>query len=419
MSASLHSAFGACALLALAFAASEERTRVPWAMVGASLGLALALCVAIRLVPGVQSLLALLDDAVLALDAATGTATALVFGYLGGATPPFVESSAGSTFILAFRALPIVLVISALSALLFHWRVLPWIVGAFAWLLARVLRVGGVVGVSAAANTLVGMVEAPLFVRPYLHALSRGELFVVMTGGMATVAGTVMVLYAAVLSPVLPDALAHILAASVIATPVAIAVAAIMVPLAPAAAGDALPELVSEASSSADALTRGTLDGAALLINIIAMLIVFVALATLVNHLLGLLPEFAGAPLTLQRILGVLFAPVAWLIGIPWTEAATAGALLGTKTVLNELLAYLDLAALPAGALSERSRLLMTYALCGFANLGSAGIMIGGLATMLPQRRAEIAELGALSIVSGTLATCITAALVGIFVPAS
>jgi len=373
--------------------------------------------VALITIPFVRSLFSLLDDAVLALDAATGSATAMVFGYLGGAPSPFVESNTGSTFILAFRALPIVLMISALSALLFHWRVLPWLVALFARLLTRLLRVGGVVGVSAAANTLLGMVEAPLIVRPYLQTMTRGELFIVMTGGMATIAGTVMVLYASVLGPVLPDALGHIIAASVIATPVAIAVAVIMVPVAPSAPDDPIPRLMSEAASSADALTRGTLDGVALLINIIAMLIVFVALATLVNHLLALLPELAGAPLSLQRVLGAAFAPVAWLIGVPWSEASTAGALLGTKTVLNELLAYLELAALPPAALSPRSELLMTYALCGFANLGSVGIMIGGLATMIPHRRAEIAALGVRSIVSGTLATCITAALVGVFTP--
>jgi CNT family concentrative nucleoside transporter len=262
------------------------------------------------------------------------------------------------------------------------------------------------------------MVEAPLFVRPYLHALSRGELFVVMTGGMATVAGTVMVLYASVLGPVLPDALGHILAASIIATPVAIAVAALMVPFPPtaaSAAGRALPTLASTDASATDALTRGALEGVTLLINIVALLIVFVALAALANQALALLPDLGGSPVSLQRLLGFAFAPVAWLVGVPWSEATTAGALLGTKTVLNELLAYLQLAALPEGALSDRSKLLMTYALCGFANLGSAGILIGGLSTMLPARRPEIAALGMKSIVSGTLATCVTAALVGVF----
>lgn len=417
MSAQLQSAFGAGVLLALAWLASEDRSRIPWRIVLSGLALALAVCAAVNLVPGVRPLLSVLDDAVLALDAATGAATAMVFGYLGGAPAPFAAGGSGSTFVLAFRALPIVIVMSALSALLFHWRILPWVIGAFARVLTRVPGIGGVAGMSAAANVLVGMVEAPLFVRPYLATLSRGELFMVMTGGMATVAGTVMVLYAGVLGPVLPDALSHIVAASVIATPVAIAVAALMVPFDAPAPGQALPALVSTDASATDAVTRGALEGASLLINIVALLLVFVALATLANLLLALLPDIGGAPVTLQRLLGLVFAPVAWLVGVPWSEAAAAGALLGTKTVLNELLAYLQLAALPAGELSARSTLLMTYALCGFANLGSAGILIGGLATLLPERRAEIAALGLRSIASGTLATCITAALAGLFIP--
>ena len=409
LSGQLQSAFGALVLLGLAWLASEDRSRVPWRIVLSAMALALALCAAINGLPWVRALLSVMDDAVLALDAATGTATAMVFGYLGGAPSPYLEGGSGSTFVLAFRALPIIVVMSALSALLFHWRILPWVIRVFAALLTRVPGIGGVAGMSAAANVLVGMVEAPLFVRPYLAMLSRGELFMVMTGGMATVAGTVMVLYASVLGPVLPDALAHIVAASVIATPVAIAVAALMVPFAAPAPGEALPALVSSDASAADAVTRGALEGASLLINI-------VALATLANQLLALLPTLGGTPVTLQRVLGIAFAPVAWLVGVPWGEAPVAGALLGTKTVLNELLAYLQLAALPAGELSARSSLLMTYALCGFANLGSAGILIGGLATLVPGRRAEIAALGMRSIVSGTLATCIIAALVGLFI---
>jgi CNT family concentrative nucleoside transporter len=261
------------------------------------------------------------------------------------------------------------------------------------------------------------MVEAPLFVRPYIARMSRSELFVLMSCGMATIAGTVMVLYASFIGKVVPGALGHILVASVIATPAAIAVSLLMVPPArdERATGGAAADLVpSEASGSMDAITRGTLDGAALLVNIVAMLLVLVALVHLANAILGLAPEVAGAPLTLQRVLGVAMAPLAWLAGVPWAEALVAGQLLGTKTVLNELLAYIDLARLPEDALAPRSRLIMTYALCGFANLGSLGIMIGGLATMAPERRGEIVALGAKTLVSGTLATLIAGATVGI-----
>jgi CNT family concentrative nucleoside transporter len=294
--------------------------------------------------------------------------------------------------------------------------VLPWIVRLFARVLERTMGVGGAVGLSAAANVFVGMVEAPLFVRPYIARMSRSELFVMMSCGMATIAGTVMVLYATFIGNVVPGALGHILVASVIATPAAIAVSLLMGPPAPrarATGGTAADLEPSAATSSMDAITRGTLDGVALLINIVAMLLVLVALVHLANAILGLAPEVGGATVTLQRLLGLAMAPLAWLAGVPWAEAPAAGQLLGTKTILNELLAYLDLAKY-GDTLSPRSRLIMTYALCGFANLGSLGIMIGGLATMAPERRGEIVALGARTLVSGTLATLIAGATVGI-----
>jgi CNT family concentrative nucleoside transporter len=287
------------------------------------------------------------------------------------------------------------------------------VVRAFAWLLHRTMGLGGAVGVSAAANVFVGMVEAPLVVRPYLARLSRGELFIVMNCGMATIAGTVLVLYASMLQPVLPDALGHLLVASIVATPVAIVVAALMVP--PVRTDDAQVRFEREDASAVAAIIRGTFDGLGLLLNIVAMLVVVVALVALANHLLGLLPDVGGASLTLERLFGWLFAPLAWLIGIPWSEATLAGSLLGKKTVLNEFVAYLELAGTPREALSDRSRLLLTYALCGFANFGSLGIMVGGLAGLLPvERRAELAELGLKSVWAGLLATCATAAIVGV-----
>ncbi|KAF0222604.1 MAG: concentrative nucleoside transporter CNT [Rhodospirillaceae bacterium] len=267
-------------------------------------------------------------------------------------------------------------------------------------------------GVSSAANAFVGMVEAPLLIRPYLAKLSRGELFVVMTGGMATIAGTMMVLYATFLAGVIPDPIGHLLTASLISVPAAIMVAKIMIPDDTRTGGHDDQPMVY--ASSMDAVVRGTADGVGLLINIIAMLIVLVALVALANGLLALLPDVAGAPVTLQRLMGLVMAPIVWLMGIPAQEMMTAGALMGTKTVLNELLAYVDLAHLPAGALSERSRVIMTYGLCGFANFGSLGIMIAGLAAMAPERRDDIVALGGRSIISGTLASCLTGAVVGI-----
>jgi CNT family concentrative nucleoside transporter len=261
------------------------------------------------------------------------------------------------------------------------------------------------------------MVEAPLCIKPYLGRLTRSELFVVMTGGMAGIAGTVLVLYATILNPVIPDAAGHLVVASVLGAPAAILVSFIMVPEQRKEHADGtLEPLGPIASSTMDAVVRGTSAGLELLLNICAMLIVLIALVHLVNEMLALLPAVAGAPVTLERMLGIVMAPVCWLMGVPWREATTAGALMGLKTILNEFVAYLQLAALPPDALDPRSRLIMLYAMCGFANFGSLGILIGGMGAMVPERRSEVVELGMKSIAAGTIATCMTAAVVGLFV---
>jgi concentrative nucleoside transporter, CNT family len=256
-------------------------------------------------------------------------------------------------------------------------------------------------------------VEAPLFVRPYLTRVSRGELLSMMSCGMATIAGTVMVLYAGILSPVLPDAMGHILIASIISAPAAIVVSRILVPTPTDQVTGADMSVPSGAGSAMEAITNGTMEGVTLLINIIALLVVLVSLVKLVNLFLAWAPAVGGNPLTLQRILGVMMAPLMWVIGIPWSECMTAGSLMGIKTVLNEFLAYFELSRVAADALSPRSRLILTYAMCGFANPGSLGIMIGGLGVMAPERRPEIVQLGIKSIFAGTLATCMTGAVVG------
>jgi CNT family concentrative nucleoside transporter len=402
MADSIHALAGMAGLVALAWAAGEARRAVPWRSVAAGLALEIVLALICLKLPGVKNAFMALNDALMVLEKATEAGTSLVFGYLGGAPAPFPISAPEATFVLAFRALPIVLVISALSALLFYWRLLPLVVRALSWLLRKTMGVGGVVGLSTAANVFVGMVEAPLLVKPYLARVSRGELFAIMTAGMASIAGTVLFLYAAVLGRAVPDVVAHLLIASILSAPAALAISFVMVPPAGEATGGEL-DLRSEASGSMDAITRGTLEGAQLLLNIVAMLVVFVALVALVNLVI--------APYSLQGMLGVVLAPLAWLCGVPWAEAQAGGALLGTKTVLNELVAYIDLSR---GDLSQRSRVLMTYALCGFTNFGSLGIMIGGMGTMCPERRAEIVGLGLKSIAAGTLATCFTAASVAL-----
>ncbi len=417
----LQSALGIFALLLIAFALAENRRAV--SLRQAAIGLVATFVTAIGLLklPVVAHAFGAINEAVGAISAATRAGSAFVFGYVGGGTLPFDVKVPGADFILAFQALPIVLVMSVLTTLLFYWRVLPPVVRGMAWLLERTLGVGGAVGLSTAANIFLGMVEAPLFVRPYLKQMTRSELFLVMTGGMAGIAGTVLVLYATLLAPLIPDAAAHFVIASVLGAPAAILVSLIMVPETSARrTGGTLedPRVASdpdmEVASTMDAIVKGTSAGLELLLNIVAMLLVLVALVYLVNAMLGMLPNVGGAAISLQRLLGLVMAPVCWLMGLPWDQAITAGSLMGTKTVLNELIAYVDFSKLPPDTLDPRSRLIMLYAMCGFANFASLGIMIGGLGVMAPERREEINALGVKSVVSGTLTTCLMGAVVGV-----
>jgi CNT family concentrative nucleoside transporter len=413
MSLALQGAAGIVMFALIALALSENRKRIGLKTAFIGIGLQFVVGFLLLKLSLFRAFFLLLNRLVLSLEESTAAGTAFVFGYLGGGPLPFDEKFAGAGFILAFRALPLVLVISALSALLFYWKVLPLVVRAFSWALRKTMRIGGAEGLGVSANVFVGMVEAPLLIRPYLKLMTRSELFSLMTCGMATIAGTVMVLYASLLSRTIPDVMGHILTASIISVPAAITVSKIMVP-----ENDGLTSGIMVAPESAsgaiDAITRGTLQGITLVINIVAMLVVLVALVHLLNLILGLMPHWHGHAVTLQRIFGLVMAPVTWLMGVPWDETATAGALMGTKTVLNEFIAYLDLSQLPEGSLSPRSKLILTYAMCGFANPGSLGIMIGGLGTMASERREEIVSLGLRSIVAGTLATCMTGAVVGI-----
>ena len=411
----LQSALGVVALLAIAWACSEDRRAVSLRQAAIGLAVTLATAVVLLKLPVVARAFGAINDAVGAISAASRAGSSFVFGYIGGGMLPFDLKVPRADFILAFQALPIVLVMSVLTTLLFYWRILPPIVRGMAWLLERTLGVGGAVGLSTAANIFLGMVEAPLFIRPYLKQLSRAELFLVMTGGMAGIAGTVLVLYATLLAPLIPDSAAHFVIASVLGAPAAILVSLIMVPeTSGKRTGGGLENPDAHASSTMDAIVKGTTAGLELLLNIVAMLLVLVALVYLVNAVIGLLPEIGGAKISLQRLLGYLMAPVCWLMGLPWQQAITAGSLMGTKTVLNELIAYVELSKLPGDALDPRSRLIMLYAMCGFANFASLGIMIGGLGTMAPERREEINALGLKSIVSGTITTCLMGAVVGV-----
>lgn len=411
----LQSAFGIFALLAIAFAFSERRGTVAWRQVALGVIVTIVTAIILLKMPYAANAFAAINGAVGAIADATRAGTSFVFGYVGGGPLPFNPAQPGADFILAFQALPLILVMSVLTTLLFYWGILPPIVRGFSWVLERTLKVGGAVGLSAAANIFLGMVEAPLFIKPYLAKLTRSELFLVMSGGMAGIAGTVLVLYSVMLAPHIPDASAHFVVASVLGAPAAIVIARIMVPESEATpTGGTLVDPPPPAASTMDAIVQGTASGLALLLNVVAMLLVLVALVHLVNAMLGALPEIAGARVSLQRMLGLVMAPICWLMGVPWDQAFAAGTLMGTKTVLNELIAYLDLAKLPPEALDPRSRLIMLYAMCGFANFGSLGIMIGGLTAMAPERREDIVSLGMKSIVSGTLATCLMGAIIGV-----
>jgi concentrative nucleoside transporter, CNT family len=410
----LQSAFGVIALLGIAWALGENRSKV--SLRQAAIGLALTVVAAVILLklPVVTRAFSSINDAVSTIAAASRAGTSFVFGYLGGGALPFDLKNPGADFVLALQALPVVLVISVLTSLLFYWRILPPIVRGMAWLLERTLGIGGAVGLSTAANIFLGMVEAPLFIRPYLAQLTRSELFLVMTGGMAGIAGTVLVLYATFMAPLIPDASAHFVIASVLSAPAAILVSLIMVPeTEDRRTGGLLANPDASATSTIDAIVKGTSAGIELLVNIIALLLVFVALMYLMNAILMMMPTVGGNTLSVQRMLGYVMAPVCWLMGLPWDQALTAGSLMGVKTILNELIAYVQLAKLGPDALDARSRLIMLYALCGFANFASLGIMIGGLGTMAPERRNEINALGVKSIVSGTLTTCLMGAIVG------
>jgi CNT family concentrative nucleoside transporter len=407
----MQSALGIVAFIAFAWMLSERPSAFPWVTVIVGLAVQILLAMAFLGVPLMRDALLELNVVVDVISKATNKATTFVFGYIAGGEQPYEVKNPNAMISLAFGILPIVLVMSALSALLWHWKILQWIVQGFAFALEKTMRIGGALGVGVASNIFLGTIEAPLLIRPYLEKLTRSELFTLFTCGLANVAGTVLVLFATILNPVIPGALGHIIVASLLSLPASIVLSKIMIPgdeTTPANVG--LGRLYR---SSMDAVATGAEDGMKIYLNIIAMLIVMVALVALADAILANL-IWNGEPLTFARIAGWLFAPLVWLIGVPGAEADTAGALMGTKVVLNEFIAYLNLAALPPETLSPRSELLMLYALCGFANLSSVGMVIAGVSALAPSRRDEIVELSLWSIIPGTLSTCMTAAVVGL-----
>jgi len=403
---------GLPALCLMAWVLGGCRRGVRMRVLAAGLGAQLLLGAALLHLPPLRAAFAAIGRAVEALATATRAGTSLVFGFLGGAPLPFAETAPGASFVLFFQALPLVLVVGALSAVLYHWRVLPALVAVLARGLRAAFGLSGAATLSVAANVFVGSVEAPLLIRAWLARLTTAELHVVMVAGLATISGNMLVVYATMIAPVVPDAAGQLLAASLVAAPASILAALLMrpevaAPLATAAAGEAPPLY----DSTMDAVVRGTADGLQLLLGIMASLIVFVALVALLDLVLVPVAGFG-----LRDVAAVLFRPVAWAMGVPAADAPTIARLLGVKLVVNEFVSYLELAASGGAGLAERSRLILTWALCGFTNFGSLGIMLGGLTAICPERRAEIVRLGLPSLAAATLACAMVGATIGVLV---
>lgn len=409
----LQSALGICAIIALAWALSEDRAKFSWRMVLGTLVLQAGIALVMLKLPVLRDALFQLNGVATALSTATGAGTSFIFGYIGGGPAPFTVTNPANMINLAFSILPLVMVIGALSAILWHWRILPAIVHALAAVLRRTLGLGGAVCLSAAATVFLGNIEGQLVIRPYLARLTRTELFILMTVGLAVIAGTVFVLYATILKDVLPGALGHILVASLMSLPAGVLIARIMVP-GPADTDLSEKEESVHYRSTMDAMAQGTEDGLKIYLQILAMLIVMTSLMALANAILGHLPDVGGAPLTLERMLGWLFAPFVWLLGVPASQAGAAGGLMGIKIILTELVVYLRLAGLPVGTLDARSTQIIVYAMCGFANFASVGILIAGMSALIPDRRNEVVSLSLKALVAGTMASGLSGAMIGL-----
>jgi CNT family concentrative nucleoside transporter len=408
---------GLAAILLLAWAFSEDRANRPgWRWLGGALLLQLAIAVVVVRVPAVWAAVGVVNQGVAAIEKATLVGSSYMFGYLGGAPLPFaLAQGASPPLIIAFQILPLIIVFSALSALLWHWGILKALVRGLSWALRRTLGVSGVVGLGGGGTLFLGVVESPLVLRAWFATMSRSDLFAIMAMIMATISGAILVLYASTLGKVIPNAAGHLIVASLISLPAALIVARLMVPGQPQSTEPAEPDLAYDGAM--DAVVRGAMEGVQLMLAVIGIIITIFALVNLADQILALAPQVEGAALTLKRMFGWIFSPLMWAIGVPWDQAPAAGALMGTKAILNEYVAYLDLAALPAGTLDPRSALIVTYALAGFANLASIGLLVSTIASLCPQRRAEAAGLGIKSWIAGNLATLMTGAMIGLVAP--
>lgn len=407
---------GVVAFIGLGWLLSEKKSAFPVRPVLVGLTCQIGLAVLLTRVPAITAGFAAATHVVDAIQSASRAGSSFMFGYLGGGRAPFSVADPGAAFIFAFQALPAILLVGALSALLWHWRILIWVVRAAAWVFGKLFGVSGPVGVSTSACVFLGMVEAPLLVKPFLPRLSRGELFIIMVDGLSVIGGSMMIVLGSLISAKMPNAFSHLLIASLISTPMAIGMARLIIPT------DDDPEkgqahepivLASPYRSSLEAMTFGTLDAVKMVLNIAGLLIVFVSVIALINMGLAALPQ-AGQPVTLGFLLGKLLTPIVWLTGTPIGDLQAVGSLLGTKVAANEVVAFSDMMALPAGALQPKSLLILTYALGSFGNVGSVAILIGSLSSMAPDKVGEVVELGFKALAAAFLTTCLTATIMGL-----
>ena len=344
-----------------------------------------------------------LSNGVAKLSSATAEGTSFLFGSLFEAHP----------YIFALNVLPLIIVMSCISALLWHWRVLPLIIKGLSYVCERLFNLGGPVSFGAAANVFVGQVEAPLFVRPYLKTMSNKELLILMTAGMATVSGSVMIALAGQLENQFEglNVVQHFLTASILSVPAAIMYAEIMSPSTDITHNLKSSEEKNIYQGSMDAITRGTRDGLGIAVNVAAIVLAVLALVSIVDGFLSIFGD-----ISLQKILGYIFAPICWLMGVPWNESANAAELLGIKLATNEFVAYIQFGSLDPEYFTERTKVILLYALCGFANFSSVGILISGIGAMAPERRIDLIKVSGKALIGATLASCMSGLVAGIFV---
>ena len=400
-------------LIALPFSESIQEIKVKFIIYALLIQTSLAFI--LLEIPFISSFFDVMSIAVESLRLSAIEGSSFVFGYLGGGEAPFEVSNNQNLPIFAFTFLPMLIFLSALSALLWHWKILPFLIKLLAKLFEKPLDAKGPIGLAATANIFLGQLEAPLLIKPYLNKMNQRDLLIIMTVGMSTIAGSVMVLYITWLDDKFSGVIGHFLTASILSVPAAIMFSNILIPSAQTELKTAKEDLKMY-ESSMDAISVGTKDGLNMFLSVIASLIVFLSLVALADFMLGIIPNVYGEPISLQRIAAFIFAPIAWLMGIPFSEIIPAGNLLGTKTIFNELIAFNDLRDLDTNILSERSQLIMLYGICGFANISSVGILLGGLSAICPDIRGTLLKIAFRALFAATLASCLTGTVVSLFI---